>query len=555
MKTRSSRMNNGYVGVYEAHNDAAGVVSTGKKYNINNYNVETSSFWTRPSAWVSLPDVSLGEQKIVGTYAVYNTDNNFTAFKINGGGCNIDWGDGTTGTVNAGITAFKNYTKTTYSGLTSQEYQGYKTLNIVITNISGQTWNGEINLASKHNQSGLESYYTNGWLDIKMSAPSATTFIMSDTTFNNRSRSHLLQRFSWIGDAPITSYTFIGCSDLRIIENFPSTERVTNYQSIFHTCHNLEWIHPNCLNSRICTTWNFAFFLCNRLKQIPNIHTENATTMQQVFQDCLGLKRVPYFNTSKATNMSGLFAGCINLEEIQELDTSSATNLSSLFNACRSLRTIPNRLNTTNCTNMANMFLQTQALDAAPEMDTRNVSDFSSMFNTSGVRTVPEYNYSKATNISNMFRFCRQLTDVGGTMMNTGLSLTTATELFYECYSINKLPYIQNLTNVTNTTGMFFNCRGVKEYGSMDWKSVTNTGGTATTTRMFFQNWSLSRCQITGITATVSFESCSLGATALNEIYTNLGPGTGKTIVVTGNWGTAADDTSIATGKGWTVTG
>jgi hypothetical protein len=555
MKTRGSRTNNGYIGIYEGYEDTTGIVSANKKYNINNYNVETSSFWTRPTEWVPLPSVSIGEQKIVGTYAVYNTDNNFVAFTIAGGGCDIDWGDGTTGAVAAGVAAYKNYTQSTYSGLTSAVYQGYKTLNITITASSGATWNGNINLCTKHNQSGLQSYYTNGWLDVRMSAPSATSLTMSDTTFNNQSRSHLLQRFSWIGDAPITSYTFIGSSDLRIIENFPSTERVTNYQSIFHTCHNLEWIHPNCVNSRICTNWNFAYYLCNRLKQIPAIHTDNATALQQVFQDCLMLERVPYMNTSKATNMNGMFNGCYSLKEVPELDTSAATNLSALFGQCRSLKKIPATLNTTNCTNMSTMFLGCLSLDYAPTMDTRNVSNFSGMFNTSGVRSVPEYNYSKATDISNMFRFCRQLTDIGGTMMNTGLSLTTATEAFYECYSINKLPHIQNLTNVTNTTGMFFNCRGVKEYGSMDWKSVTNTGGTATTTRMFYQNWSLSRCQITGITATVSFESCSLGATALNEIYTNLGPGAGKTIVVTGNWGTAADDPTIATAKGWTVTG
>ena len=46
------------------------------------------------------------------------------------------------------------------------------------------------------------------------------------------------------------------------------------------------------------------------------------------------------------------------------------------------------------------------------------------------------------------------------------------------------------------------------------------------------------------------------GAAALNEIYANLSAnGAGKTITVTGNYGTASDDPSIATAKGWTVTG
>ena len=43
---------------------------------------------------------------------------------------------------------------------------------------------------------------------------------------------------------------------------------------------------------------------------------------------------------------------------------------------------------------------------------------------------------------------------------------------------------------------------------------------------------------------------------ALDAIYTNLASGvTAQTITVTGNWGVATDTPSIATAKGWTVTG
>jgi hypothetical protein len=47
-----------------------------------------------------------------------------------------------------------------------------------------------------------------------------------------------------------------------------------------------------------------------------------------------------------------------------------------------------------------------------------------------------------------------------------------------------------------------------------------------------------------------------LSATQLNAIYTNLASGVvSQTITVTGNWGAATDTPSIATAKGWTVTG
>jgi hypothetical protein len=54
----------------------------------------------------------------------------------------------------------------------------------------------------------------------------------------------------------------------------------------------------------------------------------------------------------------------------------------------------------------------------------------------------------------------------------------------------------------------------------------------------------------------ISYSAACLGPAALDEIYTSLASGvTGQTITVTTNWGTTADTPTIATAKGWTVTG
>jgi hypothetical protein len=68
----------------------------------------------------------------------------------------------------------------------------------------------------------------------------------------------------------------------------------------------------------------------------------------------------------------------------------------------------------------------------------------------------------------------------------------------------------------------------------------------------------LKRCQATGVRASVSFATSTFSASNLNEIYTNLANLTSlptQTITVTGNYGTATDDPTIATAKNWTVTG
>jgi hypothetical protein len=72
---------------------------------------------------------------------------------------------------------------------------------------------------------------------------------------------------------------------------------------------------------------------------------------------------------------------------------------------------------------------------------------------------------------------------------------------------------------------------------------------------MFTTCSSLARIQAKDFQWTFSVANCKLSATALNEIYTNLPTVTAQTITITGNYGTATDDPTIATAKGWTVTG
>ena len=65
----------------------------------------------------------------------------------------------------------------------------------------------------------------------------------------------------------------------------------------------------------------------------------------------------------------------------------------------------------------------------------------------------------------------------------------------------------------------------------------------------------LSRFRATGLKFAISFADCKLSAAALNEIFTNLGTASAQTITIINNYGAATCNRSIATAKGWTVTG
>jgi hypothetical protein len=79
---------------------------------------------------------------------------------------------------------------------------------------------------------------------------------------------------------------------------------------------------------------------------------------------------------------------------------------------------------------------------------------------------------------------------------------------------------------------------------------------TSSTTIGAFGGGNLKRMRATGMNASFDVSNNNLDSTALNEIYTNASAtGTAKTITVTNNWGAANDNPSIATAKGWAVTG
>ena len=127
-------------------------------------------------------------------------------------------------------------------------------------------------------------------------------------------------------------------------------------------------------------------------------------------------------------------------------------------------------------------------------------------------------------------------------------SLANYTGIFNKCYSLRHIPQLDT-SAVTNMNYMFYNCYSLQSIPQLDTSAVTDMSN------MFYNCYSLSSMKATGIAQNISVASCKLSATTLNEIYTNLKTVTGKTITVTGNYGTASDNPSIATAKGWTVTG
>jgi hypothetical protein len=99
--------------------------------------------------------------------------------------------------------------------------------------------------------------------------------------------------------------------------------------------------------------------------------------------------------------------------------------------------------------------------------------------------------------------------------------------------------------------GMLQGCASLQSVPALNTSAVSSSANFGS---MFLNCRSLSRIEAKEFNFTFSVANCKLSGAALDEIYTNLPTVVGQTITVTGNYGTATHDPTIATGKGWTVT-
>ena len=146
-----------------------------------------------------------------------------------------------------------------------------------------------------------------------------------------------------------------------------------------------------------------------------------------------------------------------------------------------------------------------------------------------------------------MFQSCYQLATIVGTSWTSGIS--DFTNMFQGCSSLSAIPLI-NTAAGTSFANMFWGC------SSLSTIPLINTAAGTSFTNMFWGCSSLESAPLAGTRYAISYASCALSSAELDAIYTGLGTAAGsQTITVSGNYGTTGDTPSIATGKGWTVTG
>ena len=211
------------------------------------------------------------------------------------------------------------------------------------------------------------------------------------------------------------------------------------------------------------------------------------------------------------------------LKRFEFVGGSALTYGGVMFNSCYQLATIVGTSWTSGISDFTNMFQSCVSLSTIPLINTAAGTSFTSMFlNCSSLSAIPLINTAAGTSFANMFQGCVSLSTIP--LINTAAG-TSFTNMFHLCTSLRTVPAL-NTAAGTSFTNMFNGCS------------------------------SLESAPLAGTRYAISYASCALSSAELDAIYTGLGTAAGsQTITVTSNYGTTGDTPSIATGKGWTVTG
>ena len=566
--------------------------------------------WIRPSDWITYTEPLTTEQKVVGTVAVWDQESNYLAINItttDASQYTVDWGDGTSANFASGVTAEKNYTWSSISAgtLTSA---GYRQAVVTITpTIAGRTFN---NISLSRLPTGLvtSTNTTSPWLDVTISASNSNSIEFSSSsggTTTGRIPARMLENLNIV--AYNGSCTFL-CSDMSSLQNFNMRH---NSSSITATS-----MFVNCTSLRIAPALPALgsvvnmFNGCSALQYVPLYNLSGTSSMQGMFSGCRSLETVPLFNTSNITNFGTLFTNCGSLKSIPNFNFSAAQLFTSTFSGCSALESFP-------ATNTGGFLSDTSSMfngcTSLKSVGLFNISgsggSASSMFNgCTALETVPAFNFSQVSSVSSMFSGCTSLQSVPD--FNIGTNTIIFNNMFQNCRSLRQVPEINliaassvgngnlNLGNatvgnaatslgrakITNNkfSQSFQNCQmGATELNEMYTSlatlnpAITNISGTGTTVTVtvgtsFIRPFIVGRSvTITGvdpvaynITGTVASVNNGAGTFTITNAATGTYVSGGiasitsdRTITVTGNPGVSADDPTIATNKGWVVTG
>ena len=188
------------------------------------------------------------------------------------------------------------------------------------------------------------------------------------------------------------------------------------------------------------------------------------------------------------------------------------------------------------------MFQNMPFLEIIDGFDFSSVDDFTFCFIKNSKLKYPPFTSIFATTYTQAF-YNSNFENINLDLNN---SVTRLDQAFQLCEATKIL--LTNTTGLNNVYLMVGQCPNLIELTIDDMSLVTDMSLFA------FQTTKIQKALLTGLTVGVDLSGNNMDSTALNNLFTSLGIASGsQTITITGNPGVSTCDTSIATGKGFTI--
>lgn len=266
-----------------------------------------------------------------------------------------------------------------------------------------------------------------------------------------------------------------------------------------------------------------GFYNCFWLKDIGTIVTSNTmANTHQLFWANWSLKSINSFDTSGVVESEYMFSGCRSLDVIPYYDLSSAVNVYSWASGCHTLK-------------------RCDTYDFSSSTDCRAL-----FYNCYLLEKLPaNLDISSTTSADSTFRFCDSIE-------YADVNIPVATNINYMFHTGRKLERI-NINAPLATTGI-----NAFTYPYGGWNALKQITGDLSAmgdnqTMYQYAMWT-SKLEVTHNNS-IDLRYLNMSGQTLDNLYTHLPTVSGKTINITSNRGAGEDTPSIATAKGWTVTG
>jgi len=355
---------------------------------------------------------------------------------------------------------------------------------------------------------------------------------------------------------------FQNCYSLKAGPTITDISGVTNTASMYQDCRTLGYV-PDMTFSAASVNAT-SMFQASNLSVGPAItfNGSGGHTVTSMYASCVRLKSLPAQTWNNVTSMTTTFQSCVSLEAVPPITTPNLSALTQTFQYCNSLKDASNMtlLKNVNLTSMQLAFNECFQLISFPDIDGANVSNFSGTFQgcislsnvlgsgmlmtgttQSGSTPNPNYSnlFSNAKSLQSLQNFgFRASADISGSRLS-GAALDTV-------YTSLPSRLATTITNVAILTTNFLTYTTSTAHGYQPGMTVTITGVNPTA-------FNLTSVRIYDCPTTTTFRINSV----TTGTYVSGGTCTpaAMTLTVTNSVGTPSDTPTIATAKGWTVSG